>query len=156
MCNCSDYETLFSSSNQESMKEIIDNLIILQKTDSNIDTKNASVVETDDKSQSFCCGKFIEFLETQLLEQYILKGSKESAKLAGITENEYLANVYKWFDELSNDDCKEFLERLRKMHHGNPFPRTNSVNSSGFWLDNFEKCLNGEDYDFTSHSGPSR
>jgi len=95
--------------------------------------KSIEIDLDDDIESSVCCQHIIDFWENHLLIN--LRKLPNYDELTEIAINEALA-----------DNCKSYIEELRETGNRNP--------ESRIIVEEFDKCVAGEDFDFISKVKP--
>jgi len=110
---------------------------------------------------SLCCEHFIDFVENYLFP-WILEGirkSKSPPKNYTDVQASYdscVDSIPKIIDDLKKTNCNSWFklnrEAMKEMDPNQLHQRVNErrINDSFWWISEFDKCVNGEGFDFSN------
>ena len=153
MCDCkvmTDLLTNFPKSYSPSNEE----LLRLISNSGHID-EAAEIVLDDQADAGICCQHFIDFFENHLIP-YIHRNDSAEERESKV------APLSKFIEEMNDTNCDVFfkseamleIKSLLENNVGNWKALADSrlVNSGPWMLQEFERCLRGEDFDFTDYT----
>ena len=121
--------------------------------------KPVEVVLDDEVNVSMCCQEFAGFVENFLLpwvaespDDYIREtGQKNLLNISEIIQDLLASNCKEWIYP-NNDTYMSSLTTEGKMVRENEAKGNRYIGDSVWWRLEFEKCLAGEEFDFSKHT----
>ena len=117
-----------------------------------------------DANESLCCQHFLEFMENYLLPGF-LKNREEVPHMSDEEYNKERKRVEEggndWLGRMNATNCQDLfsenwiLEIREKIQQGDPaqveIAEKRIKTDVRWWVYEFEKCINGDDFDFSDH-----
>ena len=141
-----DFPQSYSPSNEELLRLIID---------SDRPEETVEIVLDDQADAGICCQHFIDFYENHFMP-YMFRdmSAQERESMEG--------PLYKALEVMSDTNCASFfktkvmLEWKAKLDNNEKEWKARAdsrfVNSAPWMIQEFERCLNGDDFDFTDYT----
>lgn len=124
----------------------------------------AEIMLDIDANESLCCQHFLEFMENYLLPGFL----KNREEVPHMSDEEYHKERKRveeggndWLDRMNATNCQDLfseswiLELRKKIQQGDPaqveIAEKRIKTDVRWWVYEFEKCINGDDFDFSDH-----
>jgi hypothetical protein len=163
MCQCITFASL-SSVIPEHLKPSDDDVMRLI-VESSQREEPAEIMLDIDANESLCCQHFIEFMENYVLPGFI----RSKNNVPHMSDEEYNKKrkeveetLRDYVENLNSTNCQSLfsdnswiLELRKQIQQGDPvqieIAEKRIKTSVAFWVYELEKCLNGDNFDFSDH-----